>query len=258
MSGSRTLIVNADDLGRSPGINRGVIEAHRSGIVTSTTLMVNTPWAKDGATQAVAHPELGIGLHLNHCYGNPISDPATIASLVTSDGAFETDTEKLIGKAVEDHIKRESIAQITEFRRLVGRDPSHLDSHKYLQSSEPFAAAIAAVAADFGLPVRALDAGEMGRLRDAGVRTTDHFEGRFHGLDGRGTELSLLVELIDGLRPGVTELMCHPGYVDDELSDSSYRDDREAEMRVLCSPAVRRTVEQARVELSNFDALGEG
>ena len=170
MSGSRTLIVNADDLGRSPGINRGVIEAHRSGIVTSTTLMVNTPWAKDGATQAVSHPGLGIGLHLNYCYGNPISDPTVIASLVTSDGAFETDTEKLIGNAVEDHIKRESIAQITEFRRLVGRDPSHLDSHRYLHSSEPFASAIVAVAADFGLAVRALDAGEKGRLRDAGVR----------------------------------------------------------------------------------------
>ena len=203
-------------------------------------------------------PGLGIGLHLNFCYGAPISDPATIPSLVDVEGRFTVDTEELRCAADADDISREAVAQIGRFKELVGRDPSHLDSHKYLHSCSPFAAPVAVAAAENGFPVRAMNSGERELLRATGVAFADRFEGRYHGLDGDGVGLSLLLELIRSIRPGVTELMCHPGHVDGELADSSYRLDRECELQALCSMELKRLIDQSDICLSNYERIWEG
>src|SRR3954468_23808 len=109
MSAARRLIVNADDSGRSPGINRGVIEAHARGIVTSTTLMVNLPWSEGAAALARTVPALDLGLHLSFCYGPPL---AGHSSLVGEDGRLQRDLARLAAEATAGDIEREAWAQL--------------------------------------------------------------------------------------------------------------------------------------------------
>ena len=256
MSGSPILIVNADDFGRSPGINAGIIRAHLDGIVSSTTLIVNTPWTGAAVIAARAVPTLGIGLHLNFCYGAPLSAPELVRSLVNTDGHLKTDTRELARVATADDIRTETTAQIERFRVALGRDPTHLDSHKHLHSTASFAPVVASVAAAAGLPVRATSAEDRDVFRSAGAATPDAFEGRFHGLDGEGVEVALLVQIICELQDGVTELMCHPGVVDEHILDSSYSSDRERELAALCSAEVRQAIDRRGITLATFDAVG--
>lgn len=256
MSGRRVLIVNADDLGRSPGINRGILDAHKRGIVTSTTLMVNTAWTEDGVRLARGARNLGVGLHLNFCYGWPISDTSAIPSLVDADGQFKTDTGQLLRDAHECHIRIEALAQLQRFEALMGRRPTHLDSHKYLHSFPPFITPIAAIAAERQLPVRALEASDRDAYRAAGVACPDHFEGAFHGAEGDGVDLGVFLAIVARLPAGVTELMCHPGCVDEHLQGSSYQYEREDELETLCALGARRALETAAVRLATFNDLG--
>ena len=255
MSGSRVLIVNADDFGRSPGINRGIIKAHLEGIVTSTTLMVNLPWSEDAVRLVRAAPNLAIGLHLNYCYGSPVSSPDEVSSLVDACGQFMTDTRKLQRVARPEEMRWETEAQIERFQTLTGQMPTHLDSHKYLHSTEPFTSVVAAVAASARLPTRAIGLEDRRTLRGSGVTTTDWFEGRFHGLDGLGVDDSILAAAIEQLAPGTTELMCHPGFSDDHIRDSSYTTDRELELAVLCSREIAGVIERCDVQLSTYREL---
>lgn len=258
MSGSRVLIVNADDFGRSPGINEGIIQAHREGIVTSTTLMVNTRWAADAVTAAAAWPDLGIGLHFNVCYGSPVSRPGEIPSLVDESGRFETSTATVTRRADPSDVEIELTAQLGQFRDLLGREPTHIDSHKYVHSADRIAPVVGAVAARFGLPVRATSETDRTVLRELGAATPDHFEGRFHGLDGDGVSLEILLAALESVGPGITEMMCHPGIVDEYLLDSSYRDDRKRELDILCSVIARQVTEAREIRLATFGALREG
>jgi predicted glycoside hydrolase/deacetylase ChbG (UPF0249 family) len=255
MSGERRLIVNADDFGRSPGINLGIIAAHAGGMVTSTTLMVNTAWAEDALRLAAAYPRLAIGLHLNLCYGMPVCDPERVPSLIRPDGSFETDLERLAARACKRDIATEVLAQLQRFEELAGRAPAHLDSHKYVHSREPFATPVARVASCHGLVVRATHESDRRRLRALGVHYPDRFVGRFHGAEGDGVSVAVLESAIERLENGTTELMCHPGYVDMHLMDSSYRDDRERELGVLCDPRIARLIERCGITLATFADL---
>ncbi|CAN5476932.1 chitin disaccharide deacetylase [soil metagenome] len=255
MSGSRILIVNADDFGRSPGINTGIIEAHLRGIVTSTTLMVNLPCTGSAVKAAGTVPDLSIGLHLNFCYGHPVSRPGKITSLVDEGGRFILNTDQLISRGEIDHIAREAERQLRRFLDLMGSMPSHLDSHKYLHSVEPFRSVVVSMAATHRLPARASSEDDRIVLLAAGVPTTDRFEGRFHGLDGVGIEQRVLDQALDELQPGTTELMCHPGIVDQHIRDSSYAADRERELQVLCSGETADRINQLGVMLATFRDL---
>jgi predicted glycoside hydrolase/deacetylase ChbG (UPF0249 family) len=255
MSGSRFLIVNADDFGRSPGINAGIIKAHLDGIVTSTTLMVNLPWTDEAVRLAREHPSLTVGLHLNYCYRAPISETRLVRSLIDGRGNFEPNIQTLLKSANVEDISSETLAQLERFRALMGRDPSHLDSHKYLHSFPPFLAPVAAIAALECLPVRAIGDTDRAALSCVGVVTTDAFAGRFHGLDGDGVDLEILLAEVEQLRSGWTELMCHPGIVDEHILDSSYNIDREREIEALCSESVRETLVARSVQLASYDDL---
>src|SRR3989442_12181882 len=84
----KRLIVNADDFGRSAGVDRGILRAHREGIVTSTTFMANAPRADEAAALARATPTLDVGVHLVLTHDRPLTDPVRIPSLVRADGSF--------------------------------------------------------------------------------------------------------------------------------------------------------------------------
>ena len=135
------LIVNADDYGMSKGVNLGIIEAHKNGIVTSTTLMVTMPEVEHGLLLAKDYPELGIGLHLNCTLNKPLTD---CKSLIKENGDFykprENPNQDLFD---EEEIYQEFLAQYELFLKLVGRKPTHLDSHLYAHQVYPKAKAAA-------------------------------------------------------------------------------------------------------------------
>lgn len=212
---SRTLIVNADDLGYDPAIDRGIFEAHRRGLVTSATAMVDTPFA--AAALAEAPPSLAIGLHL-------VLDPARA-------GAAAGEVER----------------QLERFRALRGGAPTHLDSHKHAHAHPSLLPEVARAAAAAGLPVRALDEPMRATLRAHGVRTTDHFVGDA-ALRPCWT-LERLLAALEGLEEGTTELMAHPGHRP-ERARTSFGVEREIELASLCDPRARALIERAGILLA--------
>jgi predicted glycoside hydrolase/deacetylase ChbG (UPF0249 family) len=227
------LIVNADDFGRSHGINRGVFAAHKHGIVTSASLMVRWAAAADAVAYAKASPTLGLGLHLD------------FAEWVYVDGVWRAVYEVVDAQDVSA-VRDETWRQVERFDRLYGAYPTHLDSHQHVHRSEPARSAVLEVGAELGVVVRSED------RRVA-------FRGDFHGQSGRGEATheaitaEALASVIASLGPGVTELACHPG-LDDE-SGSVYGGERDKEVAALCDLVVRATICSRGVMLTAFRGL---
>lgn len=217
----KRLIVNADDLGYDPEIDRGILEAHARGIVTSATAMVDTPFAE--AALRTAPPTLELGLHA-------VLDPA---------GSRE---------AAEAALR----AQLGRFRALRGAPPTHLDSHRHAHAAAAVLEAVAAVAAEARLPVRAIDPTMRAALRAAGVATADHFLGDA-ALRPAWTEAALLGALA-GVGEGITELMAHPGYPPRHVR-TSFGAERQVELEALCSPRVRAQVAARGLRLVGWSGL---
>jgi chitin disaccharide deacetylase len=227
-----SLIVNADDFGRSHGINRGVIRAHEEGIVTSATLMVRWPAAEDAAAYA-RRGTLGAGLHFD------------LGEWEYVGGEWRPRYE-VLAREVDDTIADELRGQLALFERLVGRAPDHLDSHQHVHRDEPIRGVVRAAAERLGVPVRELTAG-IG------------YEGAFYGQDGKGTpvpdaiSVEALVQTIETLPPGITELGCHPAAEVD--FESTYSGERVRETATLCDARVRAAVERCGVTLRRFSEL---
>jgi predicted glycoside hydrolase/deacetylase ChbG (UPF0249 family) len=136
---TRTLIVNADDFGRTRGVSAGIIHAHLHGLVTTTTAMVNLPGALADVAQASRQvPTLALGVHLNLTCGRPVLAPADVPSLVSTDGRFLT-PEALIAsgrRPLLAHVEREWRAQIEAFL-TTGASLDHLDSHHHAALFSP-------------------------------------------------------------------------------------------------------------------------
>lgn len=229
----RRLIVNADDFGRSHGINRGVFVAHERGIVTSASLMARWPAARDAVVYARDHSDLALGLHLDFGEWRYADGEWVIAYEVVD---------------VDDPaaVRAEVWRQIERFDQLRGAYPTHLDSHQHLHRNEPALSVVADVGRELGVPVRE---------GDPGIR----YCGDFHGQSGRGEAVpgaiavDALVAIVESLPPGTTELACHPGIGDE--SGSVYGAERETEVETLCDPAVRAALVRAGVTLTSFAAL---
>lgn len=228
----RFLVVNADDLGLSAAVNAGIAAAHEHGIVTSASLMVRKPAAEAAAALAGEHPSLAVGLHID------------IGQWDYESGEWIVAYERC---PPDDPaaVERECRDQLAAFRELTGRDPTHLDSHQHTHTSEPVASAAAEMAKELGVP-----------LRGRGIR----YEGGFYGQSGRGEPwpagitVERLVELIESLPEGWTELGCHPGR-GVGAAESSYAGERQQELRVLCDGEVRHAIERAGVGLLSFAEL---
>jgi predicted glycoside hydrolase/deacetylase ChbG (UPF0249 family) len=249
----RRLIVNADDFGLTPGVSRGILHAHREGLVTSTTVLASLPAHPELDAEAAACPGLGLGLHLNLTWGAPVSPPDAVPSLVDTDGRFRRDLAALRERARADDVRRESEAQIEAFRRRFGRAPTHLDSHHHAHRVPGVMDAVVDVALDARLPLRSQDPGFRDGLRRRGVATSDYFIGDAEA-EPYWTTARLLDQLAT-LASGVTELMCHPGRFDDDLAYSRYGRQREVELAALCDGEARATVERLDIRLCHFGAL---
>lgn len=230
MAATRQLIVNADDFGQSPGTNLGIIEAHEHGIVTSASLMVRWRGAVQAATYAQTHPKLSVGLHLD------------LGEWAYRDGEWVR-LYQLVDENDAAAVAREAEAQLAAFRSLMGRDPTHLDSHQHCHRQEPARSVVLAIAKELGLPVRSFSEG----IRYCGDFYGQTDEGLPHP-EGVGVEN--LLRILRSLSPGCTELGCHPGYGSE--TDTMYRVEREQEVRTLCDPAVLKAVTDMDIELVAF------
>ena len=230
----RYLIVNADDFGFSRSVNRGIVDAYEGGIVTSASLMVDRPAAEDAARYARAQEDLDLGLHVELRQWR-------VALLPRRGAAWSTER-------VRRHVRSEMSRQLERFHGLVQRDPTHLDSHQHRHLGEVPRPLFEEAARKLRVPLR--------RTGD-----TVNFCGDFYGHDAGGCPrpaaitADALVEIVETLPEGVTELCCHPGYADD-LRDW-YRGERELEVKALCDPRVRAAVERDGIRLCTVpEAMG--
>jgi len=251
----KRLIVNADDFGRTPGVNAGVLEAHLSGIVTSATVMVLEPAAEAGVSEASRRARaLSLGLHFVLTGGgSPASPPERVASLLVA-GRFPRNAQSLPSDLDPDDVSRELDAQIALFTKMAGRPPSHLDSHHHSALHASVQPVFAEAARRRGLPVRASSAAARDALRAWDVTTPDRFFDGFYGAGATAENLqAILAELSE---EETSELMCHPGRADEDLvSSSTYACERERELAILCDPRLRARLAEENIRLATFGDL---
>jgi hopanoid biosynthesis associated protein HpnK len=286
----RRLIVNADDFGLTPGINRAIIEAHRSGIVTSATLMANSGAFDEAVRLAQANPNLGVGCHVVLIDGQPLLPPEKIPTLVTSRAQLERTPAALALKALRgrlnpEEIRAEAEAQIRKIQGA-GLTVTHIDTHKHAhtlpQVLRPLleaarACGIRAIRAPFE-PLHALPFSQLLRHpklwgRHNQIYALRVFAASFRecvgaarltttggtlGMVVTGSLTQELFERIVRCAPeGTSEFVCHPGYDDAALADAGtkLRRSREQELEILKSPATRAALQRMEIELINYAAL---
>jgi predicted glycoside hydrolase/deacetylase ChbG (UPF0249 family) len=289
----KNLIVNADDLGWTEGVNRGIVDAHRRGLVTSTSLLANGRAFDSAVAVSRSNRELGIGVHLNLSDGLPTAPPASVPGLLNAAGSLEGGPESLLLRIASrtlpiDEVEREWDAQIAKVESA-GVSPTHLDGHKHVHMlpglfelalrlakkhgisairvahEESKLRSILSTGGDQktgvtlrqgvqarGLKLLARDARELARR--AGILTTDYFCGiaQTGVLTREGVE-----RLLENLPDGTTELMCHPGYVDDELQKTPTRlqESRQTELEILTDTAIRKLVAMKGIRLINYELM---
>jgi chitin disaccharide deacetylase len=291
----KNLIVNADDLGWSAGVNRGIAEAHRSGIVTSASLLANGAAFVLAVELTRTTPGLGVGVHLNLTDGAPTAERETVTSLLDDEGEFAGGPESLLLRMARrsldlGEVEREWDAQIARAREA-GITPTHLDGHRHvhmlpglfeiaLRLAKRHGIAAVRVAHEEsslraalragrkqntgivmrqgvqarGLKLLAPDAREIAER--AGIAAADYFCGiaQTGELTREGVG-----RLLRGLPEGTTELMVHPGYVDEALKKSAtrLRESREEEVRILTDKEIRNIVASEGIRLIDYGFVAQ-
>jgi chitin disaccharide deacetylase len=290
----RRLIINADDFGLTAGVNRAILECHRCGAVTSTTLMANSCALNDAILLAQSAPELSVGCHVVLVDGSPVLDANQVPSLIHSrDGASDKGhfhrgfaglvRRAVLGRLVPEQIEAEVTAQIRKLQAS-GIAVSHLDTHKHthmipqvlgplLRAAKacgvrrirnPFEPArLSLVGQHAGMWKRFAQVKMLGRLakkfhravHGAGIVTPD---GTFGIVSTGWLDERLFKFLIQHLTDGTWELVCHPGYNDADLRAIStrLRESRERELRLLGSSEARTFLANYGIELISYDQFG--
>ena len=291
----KNLIVNADDLGWTEGVNQGIVDAHRRGLVTSTSLLANGPAFESAVAIIRNHLELGVGVHLNLSDGAPAAEPNRVQRLLNKAGRLEGGPESLLVRMATrkfraDDVEQEWDAQIRKIK-AAGISPTHLDGHKHvhmlpglfevaLRLAKKHGIGAVRVAHEESTLRAALSAGSeqpskivlkqgvqarglkmlAGHAREmaerAGIAAADYF----CGIAQTGVMTREGVEaLVEALPDGTTELMCHPGHVDEDLRLSATRlqGSRQRELEILTDPGIRKLVATRGIRLINYAFLAQ-
>ena len=286
MSAARRLIVAADDFGMSAGVNAGIIRAHREGILTEASLMVNGQAFEAAVELARAHPTLSVGLHLMLLQGYAAAPATEIRRLARADGRFGDQPiwggmRFFFAPGARAQIRREVAAQLDKFL-ATGLPLSHVDGHVTIHVHPVVLQTLIDLAPHYGIRAVRLPREPLApalrydrrhavrkcfeataftllskwarpRLERAGVRFPD----RMFGLHQTGHvgEDYLLTVLAD-LPPGVNEIYCHPALIDDEARRWRPADyESEQELAALASPRVREALERAAIERISYRDL---
>jgi predicted glycoside hydrolase/deacetylase ChbG (UPF0249 family) len=282
--------VNADDLGWTEGVNRGIAEAHRNGIVTSASLLANGAAFASGVELARTTPALGVGVHLNLSDGEPVAERELVTSLLNDRGELEAKPESLLLRLARRSVLLEQVefewdAQIQKVRD-VGIEPTHLDGHRHVHMLPGLFEIVLRLAKKHGIAAvrisheesslrAALSSGAKQKgtvvmrqgvqarglkmlARDAheqaeraGIAAADYFCGIAQ--TGELTREGI-VRLLEILPEGTTELMCHPGYVDADLARSATRlqGSRQTEVDILTNTEIRNLVASQGIRLIDY------
>jgi chitin disaccharide deacetylase len=219
------LIVNADDFGFSRGVNFGIIDAHKRGIVNSATMMMNMPGTDHAIDLAKDNPSLMVGIHLVLTCGKPLLPD--VPSLVDENGNFKKQNRIIENNdIILNDLEREWTAQIEKFLAS-GLVPTHFDSHHHVHGMPEFYSVVRGLSEKYNLPVRKTDQ-ELDGIKPF----TDLFFADFYG---ETVHEDYFTQLGARVKDGQTvEIMCHPAYLDNEvLNGSSYNVMRAKETCIL-------------------------
>jgi predicted glycoside hydrolase/deacetylase ChbG (UPF0249 family) len=291
----KSLIVNADDLGWTEGVNRGILEAFQHGIVTSASLLANGAAFGGGVEAARSAPGLGVGVHLNLSDGPPLANPQTVPTLLNKRSEFAGGPERLLLRRARRglllaEVETEWDAQIRKVRDA-GIAPTHLDGHKHvhmlpglfeialklakrhgigairvsLEASSLRAALASGAKQNSGVVLKQgvqarglklLARGARAQAGRAGISTADYF----CGIAQTGELTREGVEqFLKSLPAGTTELMCHPGYADAALQKTPTRLQlsRETELQILTDTGIRNLVASLGIRLIDYGFVAQ-
>lgn len=292
----KKLIVNADDFGLAEGVNRAIIDGHRNGIITSTTLMANGAAFVSAVAFASTVPDLGIGVHLNLTQGRPVCPASRVPTIVDSEGFFYPSPGVLARKILSRKIRPGEIE--SELRNQIEKIASvgiritHLDSHKHIHLLPPIFDLVVKLANEYGIdcvrcpiepassalgPLQSertgwprmakqyllgrglsvLAACQVKKVVHAGLYRPEYF----FGLSQTGfLNTAILEQMVRAVPDGTSEIMCHPGYVDPELLNTRtrLREQRQTELEALTSSSVRQLVNELEIQLIPYDKLPPG
>jgi len=216
------LIINADDFGASTGVNRGILECHARGVVTSASLMVTGRAVHEAVSMSRDHPTLSIGLHWD----------------VWGEDEREFDIDDV--RAVRGEFHR----QLDQFHSLVGRMPTHIDSHRHAHREQHLLTVFRELVEPLSIPLR-----DDGRVRFVGG-----FYAQWEWMVTDLTHVStpfLRRMLREEVKEGWTEFSCHPGYISPDYR-AVYLAEREAEVRTLTDPLIRQAVKDLDIRLASY------
>jgi chitin disaccharide deacetylase len=219
---TRYLIVNADDFGASGGVNRGILECHTQGVLTSTSLMVTGSAVDEAVAISHDYPNLAVGLHWD----------------VWGEDEREFDIENIQAVRAEFH------RQVEQFYQLMGRGPTHVDSHRHAHRESHLLPVFKELVASLGVPLR----------DDGQVRFVGGFYAQWEWMVTNLAYVSVpfLQEMLRNEVPdGWTEFSCHPGYISADYNPV-YGYEREAEIRTLIDPRIRQTIDELDIQLVSY------
>ncbi|GAC1387933.1 MAG: chitin disaccharide deacetylase [Ginsengibacter sp.] len=231
--GVKKLIVNADDFGQSEGINCGIIKTYEQGIVTSASLMVRYPAAISASEYLKKNIKLGCGIHFD------------LGEWIFLENKWQTLYEIVSLDDVE-LVTKEINKQLETFCDLVGRKPTHIDSHQHVHLKDAILPIFIKIAKKLNVTLR---------------RNNNKvaYCGDFYGQSSAGTpfhdsiKISRLINIINSIKEGITELACHPGLYDD--IKTMYNIEREIEVNTLCDIRIKETIKSANIELCSFEGI---
>jgi hopanoid biosynthesis associated protein HpnK len=275
------LIVNADDFGLTHSVNRGIMQCFKNGIVTSTSLLANGKAFEDAVAISQKN-HMNIGVHLSLMDGKPVSDIKKIPSLVDNNGCFY---KNYISFSLRYFLSLLSHSEIeTEFRAQIekilnaGIAPDHIDGHNHVHIFPGIFDIIIRLMKEYNIKsVRVpcssaiqfwsnISINSLAKVfliflaRKArrktlsnGFFTTDNFEGLFVSGKLLKNDIS---KILHRLKPGITELMCHPGFTDNETSDlHPWGYQWENELKALCDSDIQNIIRKKKIELITYKHL---
>jgi len=260
----RKLIICADDLGISEGVNDGILLAYKNGVVTDTSILVNGPATKD-AVNIVKKNKIPVGLHINLTSYSPVSPLSKVKTLCDGKNFHRPDLSRwdfsIFDKADGREVEREIIAQFKLFRKFFGKLPTHLDSHKCEHGDPKVLSAVKKLAVKYKIPVRIPYwnfrpnyAAEV-ELRRAGVIMSDNLA-PIDFYEGLNIDINTIDVFIKKFPEGTTEIVTMPAFVDLELLKvTGYQWQRARTLALMMKPEFKEKLRKMKVKLIDFTEL---